>query len=197
MLLGPVMDPDEPILEVCRTETRLRINQLDHFKLNKIRQQSFRVHRNTKSILLRFRREINIAQRSHPLEFVDYPLMESYCGEINSYLSELRRFYEFKDFCVLIASLKGCCGAISMHKDQGPYFEASRRIHIPIKTNKAAVFRIGGISLNMKEDIAYEIANTRFNHGAINKGDEDRHHIIFDLFSTQYSKEPSNTMFSE
>ena len=83
-----------------------------------------------------------------------------------------------------------------MHKDQGPYFETSRRIHIPIKTNSAALFRIGGLSLNMQEDVAYEISNTRFKHGAINKGEEDRYHIIFDLFDRQHSISPSVAMIS-
>lgn len=176
------MDLSEPVLTVCSLKSRLSIKDSLHWQNDTSRQEAFKVHKDTETIFLRFRK--NLASRPSHIELINYPLFSVYEYEITEYLNELSIFYEFTDYAVIIANLKSNGGTINMHVDKGPYFQKSHRIHIPIRTNDLSIFFIGNIELHMKENIAYEIGNTNHRHGVINKGECDRYHLIFDLFTT-------------
>jgi hypothetical protein len=177
------MNLSQPFVLVSKLQSRLFVKDILHWSSNTSRQKAFKAHKDTETIFLRFRQEL-ISNKSNQLRLVDYPLLSIYKEEIKAYLNELSEFYCFKDFSVIIANLKSHGGTIRMHIDRGPYFQSSHRIHIPIKTNDSTAFHIGDVSVNMKENIAYEIGNTNHPHGVVNNGDTDRYHLIFDLFPT-------------
>ena len=154
---------------------------LEHWKENTSRQDTFEQHKYTETIFLRFRK-LKDVDEFHDWEIVNYPLMSVYGDAIFKYKEYLAEKYTFSDFCVLIANLLPY-GSIASHYDTGPYFEKSHRIHIPIKTNAQVKFTIGYNSpFTMKEGCAYEIDNVGSCHGVVNYGNEDRYHLIFDLF---------------
>ncbi|MEZ5892245.1 MAG: aspartyl/asparaginyl beta-hydroxylase domain-containing protein [Parvularculaceae bacterium] len=70
-------------------------------------------------------------------------------------------------------------GRIMPHIDHLGSFRISHRIHIPITTNKRVRFMLDGRPHQMEVGRAYEI-NNQMTHGVINSGNEDRIHFIFD-----------------
>ncbi len=174
------MKIDTPFKLICKVPKNLQVINLEHWNENTSRQQEYQQHKDTQTIFLRFRNELNEFVN---FELVDYPLMQFYKNEIQQYLQILSQYYNIKNYSVIIANLKGG-GMIPLHCDYGEYFETSHRIHIPIKTNKNVFFKIGNVELNMESGFAYEIDNVGSMHGVFNLGKEDRYHIIFDLFVT-------------
>jgi aspartyl/asparaginyl beta-hydroxylase (cupin superfamily) len=68
---------------------------------------------------------------------------------------------------------------IEKHTDQGELFESSRRIHIPLITNKNVNFHIQDKKYNFSEGCVVEINNLK-EHQVENNGEEDRVHLIID-----------------
>ena len=166
------------ICPTCDVKCSPEINP-KHFKENTIRQDSFEQHRYTETIFLRFREKMDSWV---DFNIIEYPLFENYSNAVWYYLEFLKDHYEFSDYCAIIANLKPG-GSIPPHIDSGPYFDKSNRIHIPIKTNSQVLFQIGDLpSFHMEEGKAYEIDNCGSQHQVVNYSNEDRYHIIFDLF---------------
>jgi hypothetical protein len=68
---------------------------------------------------------------------------------------------------------------IPLHYDTGSSLPYAHRIHLPVKTNDAIIFKVGGESKNLKNGELWEINNQR-QHGVRNLSDEARIHIIMD-----------------
>ena len=66
------------------------------------------------------------------------------------------------------------------HRDSGRLFEISRRFHIPITTNPKCSVVVAGREVFMNTGECWEISNLR-THSAVNAGDTDRVHLIFDI----------------
>ena len=165
-------------------DCEFRVLSDEHWRLNCSRQNTFKVHRSTESILLRFRKGFSDDKPPNQDEsqvLCDYPLMELYRGQVEQYLSLLSRFYSFRDYAVIVARLLPE-SSIAMHVDRGMYFEKSYRIHIPIKTSKNAYFVVDRKIFNMVLSGVYEVNNTGCRHGVFNKSAFPRDHLIFDLF---------------
>jgi hypothetical protein len=184
------VDLASPIKTVATVNTRLVIKNPLHWQSDTSRQKAFRVHRDTETIFLRFRKKM-AGRNTNMIELVDYPLLSDYKYEIQGFLRELCSYYTIADFSVIIANLKSGGGTISTHVDNGPYFHRSHRVHIPIRTNDETIFTIGDIQMCMKDYIAYEIGNTNHRHGVVNNGVTDRYHMIFDLFTSPTGSAPS------
>lgn len=71
-----------------------------------------------------------------------------------------------------------------VHRD-GPKQEYMARIHIPLITNKDAVFISDGINLHMEAGKAYIVWVNDW-HQIRNDSDQDRYHIIMDAYDTKY-----------
>lgn len=175
------MKIDAPFKLICDVPKNLQVVNLEHWNENTSRQQEYQQHKDTQTIFLRFRKELD---KIVNFELVDYPLMQFYRNEIDQYLKVLSQYYNIENYSVIIANLKGG-GIIPLHYDCGEYFETSHRIHIPIKTTENVFFLIGNVELNMKSGFAYEIDNVGSMHGVLNLEEQDRHHIIFDLFENR------------
>ena len=134
--------------------------------------------------MLRFRGDPAQETKEKP---VDWPLLATYQDQIDLIMTTLKEHYDFTDYCAIIANLPAG-ESIKRHVDNGPYFEKSHRIHLPIKTNPGVLFYCGGETINMKEGTFYEISNTNCAHGVKNNSNEDRYHYIIDLFAGEKSK---------
>lgn len=163
-----------PIVKIAKMETKLRVTDQSHWNKIVWRQRAFKVHQDTSTIFLRY---FNSLSRNGRI--IDYPLMSVYGEYIDGYLSELRKYYEFEDYSVIITKLKSN-KSIPSHRDLGEYFNNTHRIHIPILTNPQAIFTCAGVSMHMEVDTAYEIDNYGSEHSVVNGG-PDRYHMIFDL----------------
>lgn len=155
-----------------------------HWKVDCSRQQTFKVHRCTETIFLRFRHNLTnqkIGVKNDSFLIKDYPLMPLYQNQVDRCLDFLSRFYSFRDFCLIAARLLPH-SQIPLHKDRGEYFKKSHRIHIPIKTTKDSIFLIEDNQFHMELRWAYEIDNVNCRHGVANGSELPRDHLIFDLF---------------
>ena len=84
-----------------------------------------------------------------------------------------------------IAKLKSK-GKIPEHIDRGLFYLLSHRIHVPLITNQDVIFSIGGNKYNLRENMVYEVNNSR-EHSVINKTDNfERVHLILDYVTEEY-----------
>ena len=72
---------------------------------------------------------------------------------------------------------------IDRHVDGAGANLHTHKIHIPLQTNEKALFHIDDKSFNLKEGVGYEVNNI-IPHGVENYGDEDRIHLIFEVFES-------------
>ena len=68
----------------------------------------------------------------------------------------------------------------------------THKIHVPLRTDPAAVLTVAGADYHLREAHAYEVNNT-LPHGAFNGGARDRIHFIFEVFDSAalQSRRPS------
>ena len=142
---------------------------------DKLRQESYDVHSQTQSLILLFANgwpDISIEKRKGwgLLSGEALPVMRQVVGSYYSPQGTIIRAVVAK----LVAG-----GVIDEHIDNHPTFSIAHRIHVPLITNPGADFTIGGETKNLLEGTAYEVNNLEF-HSVINRGAEDRVHLIFD-----------------
>lgn len=171
------MNLDYPIRELGPIISKLRLADPQHFTVETWRQEAFKVHASTQCIFLRHWRNRN----ADLLKLQDFPLKSIYHEPLNLILDELSCHYNFVDYSAIITNLKAGT-SIPLHVDNGKIFKLGHRVHIPIRTNPKVIFYCGDLSVNMKLDHAYEIGNSSHMHGVDNNSQEDRYHLIIDLF---------------
>lgn len=142
-----------------------------------VRQESYEVHRQTRSIVLVFTDgngwpEIEV--RKQPgwdrLAAVAVPLMHDI----------IRRCYPAGGTIIRAMAAKLLAGGkIRPHRDSHPSFHHGHRIHVPITTNKRVRFTIDGRPYRFNVGQAYEL-NNQLMHSVANKGEDDRITFIFD-----------------
>lgn len=70
---------------------------------------------------------------------------------------------------------------IAVHSDGAGSNLHTHKIHVPLITNPAAILTTNGESFHLEVGRAYEVNNIAA-HGCRNQGDEDRIHLIFEIF---------------
>lgn len=70
---------------------------------------------------------------------------------------------------------------IDIHADGGSATRQAHKIHVPVRTEPAAVLIVDGVEHHLRQGRAYEVNNT-LPHGACNGGRGDRVHFIFEVF---------------
>ena len=99
--------------------------------------------------------------------------------ELLDIYNELEYYYEGKIIrCEIVKMLKNT--KIPKHVDGGPLLYYSRRVHVPIITNKKITFTVMDNTIHMKKGGWYEI-NNQLPHSVNNETDIDRVHIIIDV----------------
>jgi len=71
---------------------------------------------------------------------------------------------------------------VKPHVDKSPSAQYPHKIHIPIFTNNEVFFYANGESIHMEVGQVYEVNNNQL-HWAINNGNIDRIHLIFEYYS--------------
>jgi hypothetical protein len=107
---------------------------------------------------------------------------EAYVGEIKKVMDDLRElgFYPCR---ARVTCLKPHSKSL-IHKD-GDETVYTARIHIPLWTNKKCVHICEGKNLYMPADGGVYILWTNLWHQIRNDSDEDRYHIIMDVYDTK------------
>lgn len=144
---------------------------------NPVRQQSYFVHRQTRSIVFLFSDDAR-----WPRVRVDHgPRFEDFRDAVMPIFSTAARRLSIgaRVIKAMLAALPP--GAkIEPHYDRHAVFAAARRLHVPLITNDRVRFRVARQDIRLEPDHLYEINNRRV-HEVHNGGDEDRIHLIFDL----------------
>ncbi|MGY8985395.1 MAG: aspartyl/asparaginyl beta-hydroxylase domain-containing protein [Sphingomonadales bacterium] len=142
---------------------------------NEIRQQKFKQHSDTQSIILLWL----VGWEPHKV------VRRGGCDYIGNEASELldevveNNYPKDGEFLrAVVAKLKPG-GSIKLHNDSHPNFAVGHRIHVPLKTSSDVIFNINGERVIMEEGMGYEINNLK-PHEVHNLGLEDRIHLIFD-----------------
>ena len=73
---------------------------------------------------------------------------------------------------------------IDRHSDGGGSNLMAHKIHVPLQTNPKATFTVGDACVHLERGVAYEVNNIA-PHSAENFGDEDRIHLIFEVFDDE------------
>ena len=176
------MDIDTPIRElgsVDSTDLRQAILAQETVAWDEYqyRQDSYEVHRTTKSIVMIFVDtdqwpDIKVTKEVGWNRLADaaLPLMNDI----------IERHYTPGGTVIRAMAAKLLAGMnIVSHWDKHPSFHCGHRIHVPITTNPRVRFNISGQPYQFKIGEAYEINNQK-THSVMNKGTEDRITFIFD-----------------
>ncbi|MDG1858903.1 MAG: aspartyl/asparaginyl beta-hydroxylase domain-containing protein, partial [Emcibacteraceae bacterium] len=152
---------------------------------NEYRQQAYREHSDTQSVVLLFTNsegwpniEVTKENGWDLLSEHVVPIMDKLLDEHYPPGGTIIR--------AMIANLTAG-GVIKTHVDGHPSFHAGHRIHIPITTNARVRFMINGKPNQLKVGKAYEINNQK-THSVMNKGKEDRLTLIFDYVPADHEQ---------
>lgn len=145
-----------------------------------IRQKSYDVHRQTKSIVLVF------AQGWPDIRVSKYPGWNLLASQAMPVVNEVlnAHYPPGGEIIRLMVANLVAGGSIDEHYDADPSFAVGHRIHVPLQTNPDVRFLIEGKRYVMEEGKAYEINNLKF-HEVHNEGTADRYHLIFDYVAPQ------------
>jgi hypothetical protein len=162
------------------TAIKNKVESLDkeEWDKNTFRQESFPVHAQTKSIVLKFQsmdgpaiKHVEVYDKWHEWSEVLGPIMDQAAEAITGR----------NDGVIIKAMLAmvppGC--SISPHKDVHWTFDRAHRIHLPIATSDEVDFTIDGQVYHLEESLVYEI-NNKLEHSVKNGGGASRIHLIFD-----------------
>ena len=170
--------------ELKKLVLSLTDDQWDDFS---IRQNIYEVHQNTKTIGLVYDLDF---RHSHPTRL---PTLAMFEEALRPVLMKTAAHYEESEagkkliqnnklgYFVRASLVKLMAGRdIAAHRDMNFSLTHSHRVHLPIITNDEVWFTVGKESINMREGDLYEVNNRRI-HSVVNKGTEDRVHLILDF----------------
>lgn len=150
----------------------------DIWSLNEIRQQTFSVHKDTQSIVLKWSKN---SDTTSPVE--TSPLYSEFEPLILPILNIIQDHFKYEKPIIrkmMLAKLKKG-GVISEHIDAAIALRMVHRIHIAITSNDDVHFYIDEEDFHFDVGSIIEFDNTRY-HAVYNKGNEDRIHLIIDYY---------------
>jgi len=169
-LLGPVdIAPLEAILGHL-TENLWRAE--DENKPNK-----FSCFHHTRHVIFRFCDFQDIR------DFRSRPAWRIWSGSLLPVMAEASAAYGFAEpvFPKAMFARLAAGHRIDVHIDGGAATRRAHKIHVPLRTEPAAVLEVGGVERHLRKGHAYEVNNI-VPHGAFNAGARDRVHFIFEVF---------------
>lgn len=152
----------------------------EEWQENGLRQQQFKVHKDTQSLVLKW--SANTATDT-PVETKSH--FATFESVLKPVLDMIQHEYKYQNPVIrkaMFAKLKAG-GVISDHMDGAVALRMVHRIHIPIVTNDKVHFFIDDIDHRFNVGEVIEIDNTRY-HSVRNEGDQDRIHLIIDYYHT-------------
>lgn len=173
-----------PYRVVCDYDTNLieqiknTLTEEDWYK-NTVRNTMHSLEQ-TQSIILRYFDDYKNASGDWKNHLKNYPLYEKYKDIIEQSLNTLKQEIEFKEYMCFFARLRPN-GVVGTHPDTGGFLETCHRIHIPIITNPDVKYVIEDREYYWEPGKVYEFDNTRL-HGVINRSNQWRVHLMFNLY---------------
>lgn len=178
-----------------KKDTKWTFQYLDKFKIDSLkkeisdfdaewlldtsRQDNNGTHRDTKMFRLCATDYDWVPGSEVITEYVNSFKLPESNNELNNIYKILEEEYSGKVIRCEVISMRANVD-IPKHVDGGPLLNYSRRIHIPIITNKDVTFTVMNDTINMEEGFGYEI-NNQMQHSVSNKSNYDRIHIIIDV----------------
>jgi aspartyl/asparaginyl beta-hydroxylase (cupin superfamily) len=153
-------------------------NNTNLWDIDTFRQEAYRVHSKTKSIVLKWTDNYDYTDIRENADLIQ--LFEPFITEI---LTKLDNKFKYKNphvFKMVFGLLPSNC-TIAKHIDQKKILQLPNRIHIPIITNPDVITYINKNEHYMKEGIIYNFNNT-MSHEVINNSHKDRVHLIIDYY---------------
>lgn len=137
------------------------------------REQKFRVHRHTASLIL-------ATDNFKHLPPTYSPLFERFRDELQPVLDAINSFYGGKGTFLRVLLVKLTHGeVIDPHFDEGISLLQSHRVHVPIITHDQVLFCVGGEKRHLAAGEIWEINNATV-HYVENFSNHDRVHLIVD-----------------
>ncbi len=139
------------------------------------RQELFRAHDYTSSIILCFGPDDDIAAARYTSTWPCWqPLLEPLLRRITT-----THFGDGGKIVRLMIVRLYAGAKVLPHTDDLPILHRTHRIHIPIRTSKSVIFVVGNEVVKMREGQIIEINNQR-EHFVVNASNRNRVHLIFD-----------------
>ena len=145
---------------------------------NQVKPNQFVELKQAQHIVFKYTRNF----QSH-LESIEYPIWKEWSSELEPILRSATRSFGYEQGGyprILLAKLPPQC-QISLHIDQDEAANYPHKIHIPIQTNPDAYFLVWRKRYQFLEGHCYEVNNKAL-HGAVNNGNSDRIHLIFEYY---------------
>jgi hypothetical protein len=147
---------------------------------NNTKPNKFAVLNKTEHIVMKFVKELQDWTTSY-----NRPMWQILKKHIEPVLLEAVKPYEYekgKFSRVMLAKLPAK-QRIKIHADGSEKATFPHKIHVPLVTNKNTFFYVGKVKRHFKKGYAYEV-NNKSKHYAINNGDSDRIHLIFEYYNS-------------
>jgi hypothetical protein len=162
------------------TEEVLELIKPEHWYLDETRNRMDNLQE-TQSIILRYFDNYTSSRLpDYKNHIEDKEIYNVYRETIEKIKVELKKHYDFSNYMVFLAKLLPK-SQVGFHVDTGRFLEACHRIHIPLKTNDQVLYIIENVPYKWTKNNIYEFDNTRI-HGVTNNSDQERIHLMFNLF---------------
>jgi len=151
---------------------------------NKYKENRFSVFHSTEHIVMRF-----IEEFRDPRQFYSEPTWRMWSPIILPVMKEIATHYQYAnpEFPkVMLAKLKAG-QKIDQHIDKGRSNLYVHKIHVPIITDPQVLFYEKKQSFYLQVNNAYEVNNI-IPHGVDNQSQNDRVHLIFEMFDNVHPK---------
>lgn len=148
---------------------------------NTVKENKFNCFHHTQHIVLRF-----IKRNKNHRDFYDgmgWPFFQPVLQPVFEHVVKSYNFSQPEYPKVMFARLQAK-QKIDIHRDGAGSNLHTHKIHIPLQTNSDVKFIIADKQFYLKQGMAYEVNNI-VPHGVLNEGDQDRIHLIFEVFNNQ------------
>jgi len=157
---------------MCKKElASLKKKDWDYYTF---RQDTFKVHKHTRTIPLIFDEDFRNTNPTHHEHY------EKFTKLLIDVATILKNQYGAGEIIRALLILLKMRSSISSHIDKGDSLELCRRVHVPITTTPKVFFTIDKETKCLKEGEVWEINNSKKYHSVINKSRYARVHLVVD-----------------
>ncbi|MFL9839911.1 aspartyl/asparaginyl beta-hydroxylase domain-containing protein [Sphingomonas sp. ST-64] len=151
------------------------------------KQNDFECFHSTRHLLFRF-----TPHNANPRLFDTYPAWHVWKPLLLPVFDHVTRGYGFRarEYPKAMLARLEAGGTIDRHVDGGESDRRAHKIHVPLQTNPKALIVIEGEPFHLRAGHAYEVNNV-VRHAVENFGDEDRIHLVFEVFDDARSGQVS------
>lgn len=145
------------------------------------KENQFAVFHSTQHIVFRF-----IEGFRDPRCFYSNPSWKLFQHQLLPVMQEIANRYEYQapEFPKVMLARLFAGEKIDRHTDNGTSNAYVHKIHVPLVTSDRVDFFERNERFNLRSGFAYEV-NNLIPHGVVNNSDNDRIHLVFEMFNQQ------------